>query len=506
MSSLELSKAVVLKSREQLLKISVSNRLTKQQFVDVCLNATKKFLRDRSRASPPHHRETGAGAGTTTPRRAGGGGLQLSTREEYLLNQILEAEATKQLSASTPGTPRGGGAHHHQPQRASRGSTYVQDYPEVGLSSFDLPVDDEDEYAYDDEVEYGGNSFSVPPQLHTPSHHNHQQHHRQEQQQLQQRQQSQNGTSNRRTPHTASAASPSSTARHHRATKNEGIKQKKHHPEQPSSSDLTSHVHPIQVATIHATKRVLDPVYSKGMISKADYTDAVLSITTEALRCADERRIPFIASEGDEIDMQNGGPVVLSEEFVAIVQEMASGVAHYFLTQGEATRDVANTAVKEAADYRKQQQGKRGGRGVAGSSRRSPPNQRGGPSATAVDHNDDHDPSLITVKQEEDVFDAQVALIQHMISVATVAQNSPNGGSTGTTAQGSSRAVGGSSRSPPGVTNVDAKQGEGAGGEEDGKNAAIKRRQALETELRLLESEMSTIAARVASIRRELAS
>lgn len=478
MSSLEVSKAVVLRARELLMKVPNARLLSKEEFVGVCLDAAKRFLHDRRRASP---RAGGGGGGggrtsTTSPRSGASGAPQSfdSPRDEYLLAKLLEAEVERRVGVL-----------------AAERKEYQQQHPLYKAAG--EQEDDEEMYSapppLGDRVVAQQDSFRNAPQT-TQS----------------------NGAYS--TPRRGGGHPRSQTA--------------------AASTAAYSVLHPIQIAAVHFVKRMLDPVYVKGMMTKQEYTDAVLSITTEGFALAQRQELDLAPSYVDEQyvdddDARSQRSLELSEAFAAVLQEISASVAYHYTSRYEVTREAANVVAHEAVKTT---------HGVSIRPRSRSPSHTNSPGAHhlqppaiasgthdtrgarelrgdgnhAAPASSRHNSAAVTlgapfrrsgslgeastgsfnrhnmgVDEDESVFDAQVEHIRNLLSTSSAAQN-------GATATSSVDNV-------TGITHTTVEGDDAA----HARSPRRRRRQVLESELKLLSVEMNTLAQRAFKIREELA-
>lgn len=327
------------------MKIPNARLLNKEEFVSVCLDATKRFLHDRRRASP---RAGGGGGSSTTssPRIGSGGGVNTfgSPREEYMLVKLLEAEVDRRVGAF-----------------ASAGYRAVASR---------IPHDDDDGTSpiatMDEAAPSEGEIYAAPPPLsprvvkelsfrhlnnnNTNSSRNQEPFLRYDEEQQQH---------SRPLASSNSAATPYGRRLHNNNNHGRGGEANKHSTSAatpPSSS--TTVLHPIQVSAVQFVKRILDPVYCKGMMTKQEYTDAVLSITAEGFSLAQRRALDLAPrsvnaefnndDNDDEHESTAAALGTLSSEFAGVLQEIADSVSFHYTSRFDAAREAADAVAHEA--------------------------------------------------------------------------------------------------------------------------------------------------------------
>jgi hypothetical protein len=474
------------------MKIPNARLLNKEEFVSVCLDAAKHFLHDRRRASP--RIGGGGGGGSTTPRTATTNkNTFASPREEYMLVKLLEAEVERRVGAGGGG---GGGAvvpGHGRP----------------------LSMQYRDALADHNEVLREAEMYSAPPPLSN----------RVVVKELSFRNLKDEYSEYDKDPSATSAAAPPPTAfttPHQHARKQQLATTPSSHKGTGGSSSF-SVLHPIQISAVQFVKRILDPVYVKGMLTKQEYTDAVLSITTEGFSLAQRRELDLAPrsvdqeyeEEIDDDDDVRADQQTLSSAFAAVLQEIADSVALYYTSRYDAAKEAADAVAHEAVrtthsvSVRPHRSRSPSSSQPKHSAAVAPTQHRygdlsaeatttataaslivgkrrsGSLGATSTNSSSHH---CIGVDEDEAAFDAQVEHIRNLLSVS----------------------LGGNRVAAPAATEPPAPETSNNNNTTESINASpssmrSRRKQVLESELKLLTLEMNTLAQRAYKIRDELA-
>lgn len=410
------------------MKVPNARRLGKEDFVDVCLNVSKKFLQDRSRATPPHMRPP--------PSNRSSGSF--SDREDYLLTKLLEAEVERLVGHTDAALLR---LHHRDDH------DHYSVPPPLVSADEDMGGNEPISFRHEEEEDCSPAPYAA--YAHKSPH------------------------SSRTTPRGGTHTTPR------------------------RAQVAFSVIHPLQVAAVQFVKQILDPVYARGMLSKNEYTDAVISITTEGFTLAERRGVPLDAAPSEVIDDGSmDAPMMLSEAFQVLLREITDSVALHYTTLGESKMHAANVVAHEAVRTTHAVSIRPKGHAAAGGALQL---NIGSGAATRSTNRRSHSlgensnasssAHRVVVDEEEAVFDAQVEHIRSLLGQSGGATSAPP-------------------PRPPAELRSLAREDEQspAAAEGDDEETRRRRQQALEGELRLLTIEMNTLAQRAFKIRDELAS
>jgi hypothetical protein len=321
-------------------------------------------------------------------------------------------------------------------------------------------------------------------------------------------------------PSATSAAAPAPTAfttPHQHTRKQQLATTPSSHKGTGGSSSSFSVLHPIQISAVQLVKRILDPVYVKGMITKQEYTDAVLSITTEGFSLAQRRELDLAPrsvdeeyeEEHDDHDDVGAGQQTLSSAFAAVLQEIADSVALHYTSRFDAAKEAADAVAHEAVrtTHSVSVRPHRSRSPSSSQPKHSVENtttalltttttttaatsstmgkRRSGSLGAASTNSSSH--HCIGVDEDEAAFDAQVEHIRNLLSVSL-----------------------GNRVAAPAATEPPAPETSNNNNTTEIINASpssmrSRRKQMLESELKLLTLEMNTLAQRAYKIRDELA-